>query len=103
MDQMILQIGVGGALALLVIREVLTFLKERGPQPGDDMYQMVKDLHEWHAVADQDGVKVWYVRRSLEEAVEKLATTIEKLADTQRATQEVMREMARDLRDLRKE
>lgn len=100
---MILQIGVGGALALLVIREVLTFLKERGPQPRDDMYQMVKDLHDWHAVSDQDGVKVWYVRRSLEEAVEKLATTIEKLADTQRATQEVMREMARDLRDLRKE
>lgn len=31
------------------------------------------ELHRWHDKEDEDGVKVWYVRQSLERAIERLA------------------------------
>ena len=34
------------------------------------------DLHDWHNVNDQDGVKIWYVRPSLAEAVVSLSDNI---------------------------
>ncbi len=36
------------------------------------------DLYKWHAKEDDDGVKVWYVRRSLEEAMMKLAESMDR-------------------------
>lgn len=77
MDQLLLQIGVGGALAWLIIKEVLDFLKSR-KEPHDrrtddqaqlDMFTLLKkilskteDLHEWHDYDDPNnpGSKVWY-------------------------------------------
>ena len=40
------------------------------------MCQQVDDLHVWHKKTDDDGVPVWYVRRSLEQAIGKLAENI---------------------------
>lgn len=40
------------------------------------MKKQIDELHEWHAREDDDGVKLWYVRRSLEVSVEKLANNI---------------------------
>ena len=62
---------------------------------------MLKDLHAWHDIADSEGVKIWYVRRSLEEAVEKLTVSIEKLGERQEAATDVLKEMARDMREIR--
>lgn len=48
--------------------------------PEEEWKTIVKqtnELHEWHNVKDEDGVPVWYVRRSLEKAIEKLSTTID--------------------------
>ncbi len=39
--------------------------------------KMCRDLHEWHNKEDDDGVKIWYVRRSLEEAITKLSESID--------------------------
>lgn len=36
------------------------------------------ELHEWHDHSDADGVKVWYVRRSLEDAINRLADNVAK-------------------------
>lgn len=49
------------------------------------------DLHQWHAKEDDDGVKIWYVRRSLEDAMMKLAESMD------RQTQ-VLAEVAREQR-----
>lgn len=116
----LMQLGVGGIFAILVIREVLSFLQRRGdllapivvPTPTEcltveerkmlrQVHEWSRDLHAWHDVSDPDGVKIWYNRRSLEEAVDRLATTIEKMSEFQRAEFEVLKEMARDMRDLR--
>jgi len=40
------------------------------------MQRQVCDLYNWHDKEDEDGVKVWYVRRSLEEAIKQLADNI---------------------------
>lgn len=90
-------IGVGGIFAMLVIREVLNFLRARQYQrdiadPTCNSSKIaeihsdvrvirdkVLELHRWHDQVDEDGVRVWYVRRSLERAVEHMAEATEQL------------------------
>lgn len=84
MESLVPQLGVAGILIYLLIKEMFSFLKTRNGNGStirrmdklEIMADQIKDLHEWHNQADEDGVKVWYVRRSLEEAVEKLAVAI---------------------------
>lgn len=81
MDNEFLQIGAGGLFALLVLREVFGFLKERSRNQCnimlDTMAKEVHEMHEWHSVTDEDGVKIWYLRRSLENAIEKLTSNLD--------------------------
>lgn len=42
----------------------------------DAMAERVEKLYEWHNRMDEDGVPVWYVRKSLEKAISDLATAI---------------------------
>lgn len=106
-------IGVGGIFAVLVIREVFTFVKGRqhnhGPMNGslgrieakvDTIMSKTAQLHQWHAVTDQDGVPVWYVRRSMERAVDRMAeatdrmvTLLERMAAMQEDTHEKLKEL----------
>ena len=100
MEQLVLELGVGGLFALFIIREVLTFLKDKknsaaGAEDLSKLCRQVEELHVWHSKTDQDGVPVWYVRRSLEDAIEKLAENIEKQTDLFHA---MHREMA-DVRE----
>ena len=37
----------------------------------------LKDLHDWHAKEDADGVKVWYIRQSLADAISTFAASVE--------------------------
>ena len=81
MEDQLLQVGAGGMFALFVLREVFSFLKERMRAQNntliDIMAREVHELHEWHAVTDEDGVKIWYLRRSLENAIEKLTNNLD--------------------------
>lgn len=80
MDQILLQIGVGGALAWLIIKEVLDFLAKRKESADNperrtddksftDIFAILKSirkevgsLYEWHNHDDPHtpGSKVWY-------------------------------------------
>jgi hypothetical protein len=100
MDDQFLQVGAGGLFALLVLREVFGFLKEKVRAQSnlviDNMAKQIQELHEWHAVTDEDGVKIWYLRRSLEGAIEKLTNNLD--IQTQ-----LLREMVLILKDSRNE
>lgn len=100
MEQQLLQLGAGGLFALLVLREVFGFLKERVRYTHnaalEQMAKEVHEMHEWHAVTDEDGVKVWYIRRSLENTLDKLSHTLD--AQTQ-----LLKEMVLILKDTRNE
>ncbi len=41
-----------------------------------DIEKKVDDLWDWHAVKDDDGVPLWYVRRSLETSINNLEKSI---------------------------
>lgn len=103
MDTAFTQIGIGGIIALLVLREVFGFLRGRngsGKITSDDLrrirkaLEQIHDLWEWHNVSDADGVKLWYVRRSLEESMDQLSKNISKQT-------EVLSEMLRSINENR--
>ncbi len=74
------QLGVGGALAIMIIREVLRYLAARNGGPEATIRTQVAELHRWHAKEDADGVKVWYVRPSVAAAIDSLAKSQAQLA-----------------------
>ena len=90
------QLGVGGIFVILVLRLVLDFLKSRevadakksGCAFDADFQRRIKELYDWHALTDSDGVKVWYVRKSLDDAVLKLSESVE-------SQTEILRELMR--------
>lgn len=99
---LISQLGIGGIIVYLFMKEMFTYLKSRDERkkngsagtliPTDifsilrDIQAMSRDLHHWHNAKDEDQVFVWYVRKSLERQIEKLATAVDKMgraAETQ--------------------
>ena len=89
---LLMELGVAGILIYLVLREMLTqlfkFLDKkkgedgRGPAAASfrdvfgllrDMRAHVAELHKWHDKDDEDGVKVWYNRKSLGQSIDRLA------------------------------
>jgi hypothetical protein len=79
----VLELGIGGLFAILVIKIVFDFLlrKKNCRVTADaciECREMVARLYEMHNRKDNDGVYVWYVRRSLEEAIVKLGENIDK-------------------------
>ena len=63
--------------ASFIVDKIVTVFKSRGM----DLHKMsrrIDDLWVWHSKEDSDGVKIWYVRPSLEKSLEKLAENIEK-------------------------
>ena len=68
-------LGVGGIIVIFMIREVISFLKSKS---NGEWKQEIHDLHVWHNKDDDEGVKVWYVRKSLETAITKLADSVDK-------------------------
>jgi hypothetical protein len=111
-----LEITIGGAIALYVLKEVFAFLlpilkkdkEQEGTTPGEgagqrqwmddlrmqvgDIQATLRELHGWHNVRTQDGIFIWYVPSSLEKAISRLADNI--------VTQsEILRDLAAEVRD----
>ena len=106
MDNLILQLGVGGAVAIYIVKTVLEFIlkytssqkrklaEERGETIEAKMLQSlqkieasmitvsreVHELYDWHNVKDDDHVFAWYGRKSLTVNVEKLQAAVTELA-----------------------
>ena len=49
-----------------------------------DIQDKIGDLHTWHNVTDDDGVRVWYIRKSMLAVLERMRETEEKVADALR-------------------
>jgi len=80
----ITEVSLGGAVALLILREVFGFLLKRKNDASSIakevdntvITQKITDLWNWHNVRGTDGVPVWYFRSSLDDAMDKLAESI---------------------------
>ena len=88
--------GVAGSIiaVILILREVFAFLDRQQAKKSGSTKQaaftyrdrnMLEDLHKWHDREDVDGIKVWYVRSSLEKSVDKLGDAIEHMTKNQDA------------------
>lgn len=72
------------ALVVVVLREVLGYFKSRADATQFDnmktavykTLEKTRELHTWHDKEDGEGRKIWYGKRSLEEAVENLAENL---------------------------
>ena len=75
------QLGGAGLLVLILLREIFGFLKNKGVRNGyeehqdkiSQIYEWQKDLYRMHNVYDDDGVPKWYVKKSVESALESIA------------------------------
>lgn len=64
-----------GIAIVLIVDRVMAQLKARGCDL-QKMNRQIEDMYDWHCKEDSDGVKVWYVRRSLEDAIKGLTKAI---------------------------
>jgi len=114
--------GAGGSLAVLIyLLSQRYWDSRRGPSPEevnkalirmvqsedrmvkmlDDIQKRTQEMHQWHNVKDHDGVPVWYVRRSLEDAIIKLAATIDKQTEFFSALTLASRDQKRDIEEIK--
>jgi hypothetical protein len=78
-------VGVMAIFAFLLVREFLNFVDRRkNGAPASHIkglveatHDLTKELHTWHDVKDDDGVHVWYVRRSLVDAISTLTEVLD--------------------------
>lgn len=83
-------------ILLFAVDRVMGFLKSRGVDLLK-MAQQIDRMAELHAKTDEDGVPVWYVRRSLEKALVELGEAIRNQTELlQQLTQEI-KETRRDV------
>lgn len=59
------------------------------------MSDKLDDLHEWHDKEDVDGVKVWYMRKSLEDAILKLGDNVDRQTRVLESQTHVLEALAR--------
>lgn len=65
------------------------------------MVQKIQELHDWHSVTDVDGVKVWYMKSTLEKAIGVLAGNVDKQTEVIQDLSENIKDQKRDAKDLR--
>jgi len=62
----------------------------------------VEELYKWHNREDDDGVKIWYVRRSLEENMRKLPMSLDKQREVMEALLHMFDKIQTDIESLKK-
>ena len=71
------------------------------PELVDDFKRMVndiRDLHQWHDKDDSEGVKIWYVRKSLETAINALSESVDTQTKVLTAMMQELREVHSDVK-----
>lgn len=115
--------GIGLVLALFVfgVREFFGWLSKKNLQNTDgrikaledevaktnksieQIKKQTEDLHEWHDKSDQDGVKIWYVRKSLEDALKDHAEAVATLAKNAELQTQILQQLVESNKDLHSE
>jgi hypothetical protein len=115
-------------LILLTIKEIFSWLKDKNLQTTDNKIHKIKDdiesmddrvqrieskvdslvvvnktMYDWHDKADEDGVKIWYVRRSLEEALHENVKAINILAKNSEIQTKLLEDMVRQNKEMSKD
>jgi hypothetical protein len=115
-------------LVALAARELFSWLKEKNLQNTDNkiyqlndtlksidnrvekidmkvdgLLQTNKTMYDWHDKNDEDGVKIWYVRRSLEEALHENVKAINILAKNSEVQTRLLEDMVKQNKEMSKD
>ena len=95
------------ALILTLVGVVIMIARnEQGKKTDNKLHDVIanqlNDLHQWHNVKDEEGMPVWYVRRSLGDAIQSLSENIKIVADVLRVISTAQNEIQRDIHDIKK-
>jgi hypothetical protein len=115
-------------LVALAARELFSWLKEKNLQNTDNkiyqlndtlksidnrvekidmkvdgLVQTNKTMYDWHDKNDEDGVKIWYVRRSLEEALHENVKAINILAKNSEVQTRLLEDMVKQNKEMSKD
>lgn len=115
-------------LIALALRELFSWLKEKNLQGTDNKIYQMKDsmrniservekidikvdmisqmnrtMYDWHDKNDEDGVKIWYVRRSLEEALQENVRAINILAKNSETQTRLLEDMIKQNKEISKD
>ena len=102
---------------VIILREVFSFLRQyhqngrsKNGSRDEDIRAMrsqlttiaaqVRWLYDAHAVSDQNGIPVWYVRRDTQLAITEIRTMIERQNTILRRIHDALTEMQEDLKTL---
>ncbi len=91
------EVGIVALVALVVGDKILGMLKSRGVDL-QKLARQIDRLDTMHAKTDADGVPVWYVRRSLENAIVSLNEAIRTQTELLQALTMEVRELHRDVK-----
>jgi hypothetical protein len=117
-DSELTVVGLLAALLLIVAREAFAFLSNKNLQSSeiklkvlseqieqsvsetkelkskvDNVAREVHTMYEWHDKDDQDGVKVWYIRQSLENVLRDNASAVAAIAKNSELQTRLLEEM----------
>jgi hypothetical protein len=117
-DSELTVVGLLAALLLIVSREVFAFLSNKNLQSSEIKLKLISEqmdtivtetkelknkvdhvnkevhtLYEWHDKDDQDGVKVWYIRQSLENVLRDNARAVAAIAKNSELQTRLLEEM----------
>ena len=117
-DSELTTVGLLAALFLIVAREIFAFLTNKNLQSGELRFKLIaeqiivmtdgvrdlknrvetinKEVHtmyEWHDKDDSDGVKVWYIRQSLENVLRDNARAVAAIAKNSELQTRLLEEM----------
>lgn len=76
---------------------------DRVEEDLEKLSKQSEDMYDWHNKSDGDGVKVWYVRQSLENALRDNAKATEAIARNIELQTRLLEEMISNQRSLSKE
>ena len=89
MEDLIQNLGVGGIITLMVVKEFLAHLDSKKPEHVNKRMERlvadvsiikseIRDLHQWHDREDAEGVKIWNTRnKGLEDTLQRISENIE--------------------------
>lgn len=82
-----------------LLKEKVAIIEES----SDLLLKQSTDMYEWHNKSDQDGVKVWYIRQSLENALRDNAKATAAIAKNIELQTRLLEEMIQNQRSMTKE
>ena len=105
----------------MFLKEIFAWLREKNLQNSESRMTAIEtklssiqttiemisdqssDMYEWHNKSDQDNVKIWYVRQSLENAVKDTGKAIAVMAKNSELQTRLLSELIESQRNIMKE